>query len=161
MKKLLIILTAVILISCRQMDVISDPYWTALVPRLTSPSLKSVLKSFTHIYRINYVTVGAQNGMDELGDILRSDHAEIVLLSPLLSLKIEDLKKKFPTVRFYYYRFSGEKKRKLQKDTDIAINGYGSITFSRMLKIADKLIYFIMEKENKKDYKDINLENLE
>ncbi len=160
MKKLFIVLAVLLFSSCRQMDVISDPYWTALFPPLSTSLIKTV-KPFVHVYRIHYTTVSIRNGMNELADVLHTDHPRIVLLSPLISHEVEGLREKFPAVHFYYYSFAGDKMVKSQKDTAVAIYGYRSIAFTRMINITNKLVYLIMEKENKREYKDINLENLE
>ncbi len=161
MRKALVVLSAVLVISCKRFDVVSDSYWALMFPPPSSVLSGTGIRAGVRGYRIVYRTVSRGAGFGELAGIIRNDRASVVLLSPRLSTNSAELMKEFPEVHFYYYRIPGKNSSRVPPGTAASVYGYSEIPFSAMGKMTDKLVYFIIQKENKKNYGDINLSDLE
>lgn len=160
MKKLLVVFITLLLISCKRVEIISDPYWDAILS-INSGSLYSNKNILRKGYRIKYVTIPVQSTDLDIERILKKNSADIILLSPFFSRFEENLRKDLFFGRIYYFSFSKTRSNSgMNKDENIAVYGYDGIPFKAVHTKMMKLLDLIVKNRQNNDFRDINLDEL-
>jgi len=158
MKKLCLVFFTLLLISCKRFEIISDPYWDAILSKSAGAfySDKNILRKG---YRIKYITIPVQSTALDIERILEKSSADIILLSPLFSRFEENSRKDLFSGRIYYFSFSKNRSNiKTVKDKNIAVYGYDKIPFKVIQAEMMKLLDLIVKERLNNDFPDINLD---
>ncbi len=96
MKRLFIIIAAVTLVSCTKLEIITDQYWNAAVIDDMELNRFSV--------KVVKVPVDRKK-IPDLTELSLGSMPENILLSPLYSLQVGKLSKKYPEKHFFYFSY--------------------------------------------------------
>jgi len=158
MKKLSLVFFTLLLISCKRFEIISDPYWDAILSKSTGAlySDKNILRMG---YRITYITLPVQSTALDIERILDKSSADIILLSPLFSRLEGNFRTDFFSGQVYYFSFyKNGSNIGTVKDKNIAVYGYDEIPFKVIQSEMMKLLDLIVKKRQNNDFRDINLD---